>query len=567
MSLAKEKAAADASLTEQQSPGPENTAEAGNLPEENSKAAEGGGEASTEGKSIRESTQEIVSTENIKSITKDEVIFAQEDGSGVSSKDVNYADAKDVLVYEALPQMKVDAAAANEIVKLYRESGVDSRLFSNVMQIAYEYGYANLPKAALLSRTYHGDISTETMTRLYSLGQNARQAEDSRRAENPKSASGGKAQVYQLTETGEVKQLTGIKDVGKELLATERKSVGVKTAQFLQKIGVGGSYYFFKSYVDKEGNRVFVDRIGVVRSAPNGMYYSNGDIYIDLNAGGDASGLTLATLSHELTHFIQQWSSAKYKVLADFLAKHYAGQGISTYTAIKRKQAVLSEARGQTVPFQEAYHEFVADSMTTMFSDGKLYEKLLELKKTDKAVFQKIHSYIKKLAEKVRTYFGRETAPTLEGQFVQRQSRETIDRLQQMFAEALVEASENYAADGAYTKDMADEVQYSLSEQSAQANVTANYHNTVDQVLNMQNTRQDHVIIGYTPDVYRSLGMPSLPFVIGTGHIYSAAKTEAEAKQDGNYRKGVHYHGLGAGIVKNMYMLILIIELYKFKVK
>ena len=95
--------------------------------------------------------------------------------------------------------------------------------------------------------------------------------------------------------------------------------------------------------------------------------------------------------------------------------------------------------------------------------------------------------------------------------------------------------------------------QYSLSEQSAQANVTANYHNTVDQVLNMQNTRQDHVIIGYTPDVYRSLGMPSLPFVIGTGHIYSAAKTEVEAKQDGNYRKGVHYHGLGAGIVKNIY--------------
>ena len=47
--------------------------------------------------------------------------------------------------------------------------------------------------------------------------------------------------------------------------------------------------------------------------------------------------------------------------------------------------------------------------------------------------------------------------------------------------------------------------------------------------------------------------MPSLPFVIGTGHIYSAAKTETEAKQDGNYRKKTHYHGLGANIVKNIY--------------
>ena len=47
--------------------------------------------------------------------------------------------------------------------------------------------------------------------------------------------------------------------------------------------------------------------------------------------------------------------------------------------------------------------------------------------------------------------------------------------------------------------------------------------------------------------------MPSLPFVIGTGHVYSSAKTEAEAKLDGNYRKGINYHGLGANVVKNIY--------------
>ena len=69
----------------------------------------------------------------------------------------------------------------------------------------------------------------------------------------------------------------------------------------------------------------------------------------------------------------------------------------------------------------------------------------------------------------------------------------------------------------------------------------------------MQNTKPDNLIIGYTPELMQEMGMPSLPFVIGTGHVYSAAKTEAEAKQDGNYRKGVHYHGLGADVVKNIY--------------
>ena len=51
----------------------------------------------------------------------------------------------------------------------------------------------------------------------------------------------------------------------------------------------------------------------------------------------------------------------------------------------------------------------------------------------------------------------------------------------------------------------------------------------------------------------KDMGMPALAFVIGTGHVYSAAKTEAEAKKDGNYRKGVHYHGLGDTVVKNIY--------------
>ena len=69
----------------------------------------------------------------------------------------------------------------------------------------------------------------------------------------------------------------------------------------------------------------------------------------------------------------------------------------------------------------------------------------------------------------------------------------------------------------------------------------------------MQNTNPDNLIIGYTPELMQEMGMPSLPFVIGTGHVYSAAKTETEAKQDGNYRKGVHYHGLGADVVKNIY--------------
>ena len=88
---------------------------------------------------------------------------------------------------------------------------------------------------------------------------------------------------------------------------------------------------------------------------------------------------------------------------------------------------------------------------------------------------------------------------------------------------------------------------------TAQTELTKEYQAAVDRVLNMQDTTADNLIIGYTPKLMKDMGMPALPFVIGTGHVYSAAKTEAEAKSDGNYRKGVHYHGLGDTVVKNIY--------------
>ena len=61
-----------------------------------------------------------------------------------------------------------------------------------------------------------------------------------------------------------------------------------------------------------------------------------------------------------------------------------------------------------------------------------------------------------------------------------------------------------------------------------------------------------NVVVGYTPEIYRKLGMPTLPLVIGAGHIYSVAKTEAEAKSEGRYKKNRHYHGLGDEKVKKI---------------
>lgn len=89
-----------------------------------------------------------------------------------------------------------------------------------------------------------------------------------------------------------------------------------------------------------------------------------------------------------------------------------------------------------------------------------------------------------------------------------------------------------------------------------QQEITARYQTEVDSILNMKDTSLRQLIVGYTPAVYEKLGMPSLPLTIGSGHVYSIAKTEQEAKRDGNFRRNMHYHGLGDTAVKNIYNAI-----------
>ena len=89
-----------------------------------------------------------------------------------------------------------------------------------------------------------------------------------------------------------------------------------------------------------------------------------------------------------------------------------------------------------------------------------------------------------------------------------------------------------------------------------QQEITTRYRTEVDSILNMKDTSLRQLIVGYTPAVYEKLGMPSLPLTIGSGHVYSIAKTEQEAKQDGNFKRNTHYHGLGDTAVKNIYSAI-----------
>nr|DAG73596.1 MAG TPA: polyVal ADP-ribosyltransferase [Caudoviricetes sp.] len=85
-----------------------------------------------------------------------------------------------------------------------------------------------------------------------------------------------------------------------------------------------------------------------------------------------------------------------------------------------------------------------------------------------------------------------------------------------------------------------------------QEEITRKYQQDVHDILTGEKNTRDALLIGYTPEIYRKLGMPDLPFVIGSGHVYSMTKTAEEAAADGKRHRGTNYHGLGESVVADI---------------
>lgn len=201
-------------------------------------------------------------------------------------------------------------------------------------------------------------------------------------------------------------------------------------------------FHIYESY-KLNGKRVYRDYRGREVYAPNGIFHSDGRIYVDLNAGITAKGLTLHTLSHELTHFIKEWSPQKYRELAGFLIKEYEQSGADVNAIVLAKQKRLSILRKQAVSYDEAFHEVVADSFVKMFDDGKMYQTIEKLKKVDKGIVEKIKEFFGNIASKIARFQKSAEAESFEGKYIS-DIDGAIERMREAFAKALVDASSNY---------------------------------------------------------------------------------------------------------------------------
>lgn len=490
-----------------------------------------------DGVALKKGTAEPVQITGI-SGTKGGLVLKTGDGQTVSVRDVVAGSRGEAAVLNAIDFMETNPETANALWQASKLSDLDGEAFAKGLKDAYLQGRVGASYESIQDYTYAGKLTDAQRRMAWTEGREARNAYTKAQAERTGSGALKSAQ----------KGVT-VQDSAKELKTLNKQQrAGMAAANALAAAGL-----HVEVYASTAEDRA--------KGMPNGTYRkSDGGIAVDLNAGDGGQGAMAYALAHETTHFIKDFSAEKYQSYADLLISEAEKEGIRYNSLFARTFDRVSgmeeyKGKGETELHDIAYDETIAEMSEMMLTDTDAAGRIAgKLKAQDRTLWEKIKDFFTGLVEKLRNAY-QDAEPDSEIARILKRAVQDNEALAEAWASAVVDAGENYQLQEGQKKNAREGERYSLRGQTQQE-ITANYQAEVDSILNMQDTTSKQVVVGYTPSVYQELGMPSLPLTIGSGHVYSAAKTEAEAQQDGNFRKGVHYHGLGDAAVKNIYSAI-----------
>lgn len=438
------------------------------------KAVESKFESNTEGKDFDTASGKIIVSKKLVSSAKDDMAFevTYDDGTTetVDAKNISFGNDGEALVYSTVMDMNVPLGVAESLIGGYKGNDIKTAAtYINGIREAFTFGKYN-QEADLNNGQYASQLTDEQRNSAFKLG---------RIYANEKAIADTKAIVGESKPTDIKKREGKVHFEGDKLSLKSVQEVSIENLKVLT-MAIGKDIHIFESYVDANGKRVYKDANGNIKKAPNGFYdQKDGSIWIDLNAGRNGEGTMMYTVAHELTHFIKQWSPTKFKALADFLVEQYGKEGVSVHQLVLDQQKKAKE-NGRNISYDVAFEEMVADSMETMLTDGKVIRELVH---RDKGLFDKIKSWIDNLLRRLNKEYKNYSPETQEGQML-REMKKTFEKAQRLFADALTEASDNFAIKGT---DKA---------------FVENYLKTKDVVYNLRaaESHQEKLVENYTSD-------------------------------------------------------------------
>ena len=493
------------------------------------------------GQAFRKSDSEpinILASEPIAKVENGILYLNTDDGQEIAASDVSYGNSGEASVYAAISNMQTDTETARSLLSGIDDSGLSSAAYARAIRNAY---YRGMNGVKFEDTPGYSDAAKLPETQRRAAWEAGKQRRAAKVQEREALIDSGKAGTRESGVTMQ-ESAKSIRSLNKQ------QQTGMAAAKALAAAGLHVEVYASTEAERKAGK-------------PNGVYRkADGSIAIDLNAGDNGQGAVAYALAHETTHFIKDYSPAKYEAYAQLIIAAAENKGISYDSLIARQMARLSEMEeykglSETELQEIAYDETIAEMSETILTDTDAANRLSQqVYKQDRTLWQKIKDFFTGLVEKLRNAYKGSDPDSDIGRMLKRAVQDNAE-IAQAWAEAVAEAGENYQLQDGQKKNAREGVRFSLRGKTQQE-LTANFQAEVDNVLDNPYTSGKQLVVGYTPSLYESLGMPSLPLTIGSGHVYSAAKTEAQAKQDGNFHKGVHYHGLGDAAVKNIYSAI-----------
>lgn len=390
------------------------------------------GKVSKSGKTTRKSTGEAVTINKDNAIAKVDdngVVYFNTDQGEVAEADIEYANESEALVYEAFVDMT--PGMANAIIKNYDGSVPAQTYIDGMREGVLLYGMHNFQAVGkdISNASTFAELSDTDQDFALKLGRAfaKTEAEAQEASIRKTTEKAEKSAPTKKTKGGRVSFEGGVK------AKTKDQKKAVRLARYLsQAIGIDIVFYDARTTSNPYGKD------------SNGYYdKTTNSIHLDIQGAHNDTKTIAFTLSHEVVHFIKEWSPEKFNTFASFLMEQYAEHGVDTSTLLANKMAELKNTNAD-----EVYEEMICDACETMLLDSNAMVKLMQLRQTDLTLFEKLKLHIMELLTALREAYRKlgYEATTDEAKALLKMT-DVLDKLHTMFEEAAVEATLNYQAE------------------------------------------------------------------------------------------------------------------------
>lgn len=374
-------------------------------------------EMSTGTETVDSATNERISLEGIRTDENGETILKTSAGEKrLADVTLTGSDAEIVAMAEGM-----DGARADLFVSMYQQ-GTDTEYYKDSFDLAYTYGVSAYGAESVIKN--RGVLTAQQAVAVYKLGIQNSTAEIQARVDR----------LVKKHDTGITAGRFDDSAVNYEKLNKRQRAAVSFVKMFSEKTGV--NVEFFESTADGNGRRTM----------ENGRFdKSTGTIYLDVYAGLNENifeDSIVSTLSHELTHWMQEKAPESYSRLSglvmDMLARD---RKASPEELVAAEQDRYQRAHGEEVSAEHARDELIARTCEDMLSNSeKVMEYLTRMdKKTARTIGNRMKEVIGKLKAWLSDLLKAYKSSSTEAKIVRRYS-DTLTRMQKVWDEAFEKA-------------------------------------------------------------------------------------------------------------------------------